>query len=100
MSARPSALDTTAPDGDATAAGAEALSGQDGAGATAAARLLTSLAVGAQGAHNGQEGGQAATPSHRATVPLLPVSGVAAGAMGGGGGSRRGCACCRAVRRS
>ncbi|MEA2617515.1 MAG: hypothetical protein QOE72_3298, partial [Chloroflexota bacterium] len=85
MSAPPVAHDTTAPDGGATAAGAEALSGVEGAGAPATAERLTSLAVGPEGAHDGGEGAQAATPALRATAPPLPVSGVAAGAMGGGG---------------
>jgi hypothetical protein len=89
VSAPPVAHDTTAPDGGATAAGAEALSGVEGAGAPATAERLTSLAVGPEGAHDGGEGAQAATPALRATAPPLPVSGVAAGAMGGGGGSRR-----------
>jgi hypothetical protein len=89
VSACPAAHHTTGPDGNVTAAGAEALSGPGGAGATAAAERHPSPAVEPEGAHAGQEGAQAATPAPRATAPPRPVSGVAAGAMGGGGGSRR-----------
>jgi hypothetical protein len=85
VSAPPVAHDTTAPDGGATAAGAEALSGVEGAGAPATAERLTSLAVGRRAPTTAGRARRPPPPRSRATAPPLPVSGVAAGAMGGGG---------------
>jgi hypothetical protein len=99
VSAPPVAHDTTAPDGGATAAGAEALSGVEGAGAPATAERLTSLAVGPEGAHDGGEGAQAATPALKGDRAAAARQRRGSGRDGRRRGLTEGCACCGAVRR-